>query len=67
MEIEGLVICTIYNYNIENKLYIVWTVQKNLLRVSKVHRQTFLLPTSFNSDLILWTQVRENMEHCVLI
>lgn len=37
------------------------------LRASRVHRETTVLPTSFNSDPILWTQVRENMEHGVLI
>lgn len=36
------------------------------LRVSRVHRP-FVLPTSFNSDPILGTQIRENMEHGVFI
>ena len=37
------------------------------LRVSRVHRDMVVLPTSFNSDPILWTQIRENMEHGVFI
>ena len=37
------------------------------LRVSRLYRQTFVLPTSFNSGPILWTQIRENMEHGVFI
>lgn len=37
------------------------------LRVSRVHRHIFVLPTSFNSGPILWTQIRENMEHGVFI
>ena len=47
----------------------IWTVQENLLILGlcRVHRKNFVLPTSFNSDPILWTQVRENMEHGVLI
>ena len=37
------------------------------LRFSRVHRHTVVLPTSFNSDPILGTQIRENMEHGVFI